>query len=138
MKNEQRGFTLVEAMVAIMILTMSLFAVYGWANVSIQMLVRSDEVLTQELMLKELSEQLSIINLKAQPSGEIALHDLQANWIATPVESASGRNNIGTIGYYDHTLYQIDIEVMHGRQIVATYVTRKVESIRTRDPVIEG
>ena len=38
----QSGFTLLEAMVAIVVLSMSLFASYSWIDVSVQSLARSE------------------------------------------------------------------------------------------------
>ena len=138
MRNSQSGFTLVEAMVSIVILTMSLVATYSWVNVSIQMLLRSDEVMTQELLIGNLTEELELIDLDQVNRGAMSLEDLRLEWEAIPLESKSGVNNRGMIGYYDHTLYDVEINVFRSAMPVAAYVVRRVTSRRVRDPRREG
>ena len=138
MRNSQSGFTLVEAMVSIVILTMSLVATYSWVNVSIQMLLRSDEVMTQELLIGNLTEELELIDLDQVNRGEMSLEDLRLEWEAIPLESKSGVNNQGMIGYYYHTLYDVEINVFRSAVPVSAYVVRRVTSRRVRDPRREG
>ena len=59
----QRGFTLLEAMVAIVVLSMSLFASYSWIDVSTQSLVRSERILSQEWLVAEFLERMAIVDL---------------------------------------------------------------------------
>jgi hypothetical protein len=134
MRSSQLGFTLVEAMVSIIILTMSLVATYSWVDVSIEMLLRSDEVMTQELLIGDLTEELGLVDLDEINRGEMSLEDLRLEWEAVRIENKSGLNNRGFVGYYDHTLYEIEINVFRAAVPVSAYVTRRVTSRRVRGP----
>ena len=133
MRFKQKGFTLIEAMVAIVILTMSLFATYSWVNVSIEMLVRSDVVMAQELLVDELLDDLSLAGPDVM-QGEIFRDNLRLVWRADALEVEKGRNNLGSLGYFDHTLFEITADVYSDETLVATYRTRQVRSVQTREP----
>ncbi len=132
--SSQTGFTLVEAMAAIVILTMSLFATYSWINVSIETLIRSDQVLVQELMVADLIDEIDSVNLDERRSGELQRDDYELSWDARLREKKSGKNNLGTQGFYDHTFYDVHIQITRRDQLIAEYVTRKVESELVRFP----
>lgn len=134
----QRGFTLVEAMVAIVILTMTLLATYSWINVSIEMLIRTDEVLTQELLIDELMEEIYLTDIDSEPSGKLERGEVLVSWDAEPRDVKSSKNQRGITGFYDHTLYDIEVEVYNGTERVASYTTRQVTSRRVRDPRVES
>jgi prepilin-type N-terminal cleavage/methylation domain-containing protein len=133
----QRGFTLLEAMVATVVLTMSLFATYSWVDVSIQMLIRSDEVMTQELLVSDFLEELDLIDLQKTQDGTLAREDLRLEWLATPIETKSGVNNRGIRGYWDHTLYRVEISIYRSSQLIASFDTRQVSSDQVREPRYE-
>lgn len=137
MKIRQGGFTLLEAMVAIIILSTTMFAIYSWVNVSIQTLVRAESVLEQELLIEELLEELRMTNLDKLREGSVASGHLSLHWSAIPNESRSSFNDQGARGLYDHTLYDISIDVVRSNEFVAGHVTRIVTSERVRDPIFE-
>lgn len=128
------GFTLLEAMVAIVILSTAMFATYSWINVSVQMLVRADEVMTQEVLLDEMLEHIQLTNLYEVSSGEHASGDLVAAWQASTIVEKEGKNTRGITGFYDHSLHRIDIQVSRNDQVVADYSTRFTSYFRARDP----
>lgn len=124
-------------MVAIVILTMTLIASYSWINISIQMLIRVDEVMSQELLLDELLEEIYLTDLDTTRSGQLSRGGLSATWEARPIESKSSRNLRDRIGFYDHTLYGIEISVSSETAEIGAWTTRRVTSRRVRDPSIE-
>ena len=95
------------------------------------------EVMTQELLLGEFLEELDLIDLDQEQRGEKAFEDLSMKWTATPVETKSGMNNRGFKGFYDHTLYRVDINVLRESVAIAEYTTRRVTSRKVRDPRFE-
>ncbi|MBO6658535.1 MAG: prepilin-type N-terminal cleavage/methylation domain-containing protein [Pseudomonadales bacterium] len=137
MNRSCQGFTLLEAMVAIVILTTAMFATYSWVNVSVQMLIRADEVMTQEILLDELVNRLHLIDLERERSGELSLDGLVAEWHAQPLLSREGKNTRGFTGYYDHHLHVVDILVKRNDQKVAEYSTRLGTYHRVREPRLE-
>lgn len=137
MKNKERGFTLIEAMVAIIILSSSLFATFSWVNVGIETLVRAENTLEQEVLIDELIEQLYVTNLSDVRKGRLERGVLVLEWQASPVDSRSGVNNRGVRGLYDHTLHELKIDVLRGGNKVGSHRTRMVTSRRVRNPQFE-
>lgn len=133
MKPDQSGFTLLEAMVAIVVLSMSLFATYSWINVSVQILQRSDEIFTQELLVNDFLQEISIQDSR-QAGGTLQRDDMTLVWNKVLKERKEGKNNIGRVGFHDHSMYELEITLRKGGVDVAFYRTRLVESEQVREP----
>ena len=129
------GFTLVEAIVALVVLSMSLMATYGWIQLSAEMLIKTDEVNSQEVGLNLLVEELQGADFSEQTGGEYEYGQLSFNWVAEPYEETRvGRNGLGLQSAYDHTLYVISIMVFRDVTLVASYRLRLVNSVLVRQP----
>ena len=129
------GFTLVEAIVALVVLSMSLMATYGWIQVSVEILIKTDEVTNQEIGLGQLVANLQSVDFAKQLDGKYDYGELSFSWIAKPYEKKRpGRNVLGRKGAYDHTLYVISIVVSKGASRVANYRVRLVDSVLVRPP----
>jgi len=134
--NYQRnlGFTLLEAMIAIVVVTMGLFATYSWVNVNIQSLVRAEQVVEQEILIEELIEELLVTDLSRIDSGQTETGAQSLRWTAEPIERRSGVNSIGIVGLYDHTLYEVRVAIYSDNIQVGEYSTRLVDSKQVRQP----
>ena len=131
------GFTLVEAIVALVVLSMSLMATYGWIQLSAEMLIKTDEVSSQEVGLNLLVEKLQGNDFSEQTGGEYEYGQLRFNWMAEPYEETrSGRNGLGRKSAYDHTLYIISVEVFRDVTLIASYRLRLVNSVLARPPIL--
>ena len=129
------GFTLVEAIVALVVLSMALMATYGWIQVGVEMLVKTNEVTNQEIGLGQLVTNLQSINFAKQSDGKYSYRELSYSWTAKPYEKERpGQNVLGRKGAYDHTLYVISIVVSRGVSRVANYRVRLVDSDLVRPP----
>ncbi len=137
MESRQQGFTLIEAVVALLILTMAMTAAFSWVNVSIATLLRSDEILTRHLLVNQLLEELPRIDFEQEQTGEIRGDGLNLRWEADEMLSASGVNNLGALGYHDHFLYRVGIRVYRGDTLIAEYETRALNSRLVRQPEVE-
>ena len=132
------GFALIEAIVAIVILSMTLLATYGWINVSIDMLTRSDDVVSQELALGRLVSDLRHHDFKESTTGSYDYENLEFEWQANLMEPArKGTNVRGRNGLYDQSLYLVEINVTKLSRKIASYTIRVVHSERVRDPQFE-
>ena len=130
-----RGFTLLEAIVALVVLSMSLMATYGWIQLGAEMLIKTDEVNSQEVGLSLLVEELQGADFSEQKSGEYEYGQLSFNWVAEPYEETRiGRNGLGQKSAYDHTLFVISIMVFRDVTLVANYSLRLVDSVLVRPP----
>ena len=84
--SRQTGFALIEAIVAIAVLSMTLLAAYGWINVSIEMLVKSDDVVTQELAINRLTDRLKRHDFSQSSAGNYQYENLEFEWQARLIE----------------------------------------------------
>ncbi len=124
--SKQKGFTLLEAIVAITLFATSGVAIYGLINNNLTSLNRVNDVLLQQQLVGNLLEDLKTINPMEQSSGEAELQGLVANWTATPLEQPVQNNAGGGLGNFMLTLYQVDIFITRGSRKVADYSTRIV------------
>ena len=133
----QAGLTLLEAMVAIIVLSMSLFASYSWIDVSVQSLVRSEQMFAQELLLNEFSERLAIVEIQDVRRGDMKIGEYTLVWSAVPLETGSGVTQTGFEGLYEHTLFDVEVAVLLRGQLVAEHETRFVSTKQVREPEYE-
>ena len=131
------GFTLVEAIVALVVLSMSLMATYGWIQLSAEMLIKTDEVSSQEVGINLLVEKLQVADFYQQTAGEYEYEQLLFKWVAEPYEETRpGRTGIGLEAAWDHRLYVISITVFRDVTLVANYRLRLVNSVLARPPIL--
>ena len=133
----QAGFTLLEAMVAIIVLSMSLFAAYSWIDVSVQSLVRSEQIFAQEMLVNEFSERLGLVELEDVQGGDMQIGEYNLVWSAEPLETGPGVTITGFEGLYAHTLYNVKVGVQQRGQLVAKHRTRFVATKQVRQPEFE-
>ena len=133
----QAGFTLLEAMVAIIVLSMSLFASYSWIDVSVQSLVRSEQVFAQEMLVNEFSGRLAIVDLQDVQRGDMQIGEYTVFWSAEALETGDGVTLWGSEGLYNHTLYNVEVGVRQRGQLVAEHKTRLVSTKQVRQPRYE-
>ena len=136
--TRRTGFALIEAIVAIAVLSMTLLAAYGWINVSIEMLVKSDDMVTQELAIDRLTDQLRHHDFGQSTGGSFQYENLEFEWQAHLLEPIRpGKNMLGRTGLFDHGLYLVDINVSRLSHQIASYSVRIVHSERVREPRFE-
>ena len=131
-----RGFTLLEAIVALVIFTMGAFALYGWLSTNVITLNRIRERQQLEVAMDSALDLVRRSNPMETPTGQRKVGDYTVTWSATPVEppkngvDQSGGPSIFMIGLYD-----LDVRATRdGRQVHAFHV-RQVgwKQVRTMD-----
>ncbi len=130
----QRGFSLLEAMVAITILSSVSFAVFSWINQSARMLMRSDSVMVQERLVADLLTELEAIDLSSTPEGEMRRDDMRLIWKAQPIDSRQGRTKAGDVGFYDHKLNEVSVTVFRSDLEIEGFKIYVVSSVLARQP----
>jgi general secretion pathway protein I len=112
MRTTGKGFTLLEAVVAIAIFSTSSVALYGWYATVLIGLVRANEQISVTEFSHNLDAHLSGINLTDEGSGQYSANGLTAFWDARLIEPKKDNRNIGgQIGYYRIGLYGLDIKI---------------------------
>ena len=110
-----RGFTLIEAIVAMVIVSVLSMSLYSWLNVSYISANRAITTLNNTSVVASAKAYVEGLNPMAEPSGSYQLGDYYINWTSqaltepTPVYSGSG------LGAFDVALYRVDVALLKGQ-----------------------
>lgn len=135
--HKTRGFTLLEAVVALAILsagTMATFAVLSGALRSIE---RVEAALRAQTAGMNALAFVETINPLEQPSGEIYLGDARVSWdsrLAAPVVPAL--TDYLQLGLFDVGLYDVHVAVVIDDSVERRFVVRRAGWVQAREPEV--
>lgn len=101
------GFTLLEAIVALVVFTMGAFALYGWLSTNVITLDRIRERQQVEAAMHSALDMIRRANPMETPGGRRELNGLEVVWTSTllgpvkPNVDQSGSPGIFSVGLYD-------------------------------------
>lgn len=134
MPARARGFSLLEAIVALVILSAAMLGAYGWLATDVRALQNVRALALEEAAVQQALAQLEQTDLAAQPSGSIAWRDYRIEWNATALEPArAGRSTTGQRGSYELTLHRVSLAVFAGERLIGTPQLRMVQYTAARD-----
>ena len=118
------GFTLLEAIVALVVFTVGAFALYGWLSTNILTLNRIGERQQIESTMRSALDLIRRTNPMETPVGQRDVGDLTVSWTSVPIEPI--RPNVdqsGYPGFYSVGLYEATIRVLRdGRELQVFHV----------------
>ena len=126
-----QGLTLVEALVALVILSATFTATWGWFNTAVRNTTSIERAVRLPTLFDEFVEHLRLVNLKSTRSGTVEIDDYTLVWQAN-------ENRVSTQEYYRRqpqwivTLFDINVEVKQGQQFVTQFTTQQLA--QWRDP----
>ena len=134
----QAGFSLLEAIVAMVIMATGLLALYAWLSTNTQSLIRVQE---HAHTLEDARSALALIetvNPMKEPTGERALGDMVVSWTSHPVvdrRHGTGWGTDTTPTVFDLGLYEMEVQVLRGTRQVKTFTVRRAgwEAVRALD-----
>ena len=127
MRRAQAGFTLLEAIVALVVFTMGALALYGWLSTNIITLDRIRARQQLELTMHSALDLIRRTNPMDTPVGERQVGNLKVSWVSALLEPAkpnvvqSGRPGIFVVG-----LYEVSVRVSRNGQLLQTFQVRQV------------
>lgn len=110
-KYPQLGFTLIEAIVALVLIASVGMALFSWINASIITLNRVQEINAQSEATRNIIEYMNAINPMITPEGEVDFGSYRATWqaeISTDVKD--GANYPRGVGLYQLAMYRTIIK----------------------------
>ncbi|MDP1698533.1 MAG: type II secretion system protein [Xanthomonadaceae bacterium] len=127
MMRRVRGFTLLEAIIALVIFAMGAFSLYGWLSTNLITLDRARSG-SEALVVKQSAlELLRDVNPMLTPSGEREAGTLQVQWTAEPLQpTRRGSSQIGGPSFYEVGLYQMQVRVRDGGREVGEFSLRQL------------
>ncbi|MDP2829641.1 MAG: prepilin-type N-terminal cleavage/methylation domain-containing protein [Sulfuricellaceae bacterium] len=110
--SKQHGFTLIEAIVALVLIATTGMALFGWINSNITTLNRVREINAENDATLNVVEYMRNINPMASPEGKANLGAYQLSWKAEAVtDPCDGANYPFGISLYQLGMYQTKITV---------------------------
>lgn len=109
-RHAAAGFTLLEAIVALVVFTMGAFALYGWLSTNIITLNRIRDRQQVEQAMHAAIDMLRRSNPMETPDGRRKAGELEVHWHAVAIEPPrpnvvqSGQPGIFVVGLYDVTV----------------------------------
>ncbi|MDT9001248.1 type II secretion system protein [Paucibacter sp. APW11] len=111
-----RGFTLIEAIVALVIISGAGMALFSWINESIVALRRVEEANARNAAQANVLEYMQSINPMQKPDGDADLGGYRISWHADVIGAPVDPGGMGLNGgLYQYGLYDMQIKVTRDR-----------------------
>ena len=107
-----RGFTLLEAIVAMVIFAMAASTLYAWQASNMLTIDRVAALARREQLVRDALGVLREVNPMQDPRGTRSVGDLRVHWRAQAITpEVEGKSQIGSPSAYNLRLYVLDVEV---------------------------
>jgi len=116
LRRGARGFTLMEVVVALVILATSGLMLFAWVNQNLQTASRLRDAQARAQLQLEGVSWLRLVNPARQPQGELRQGELQLSWTSTLVEPSRNEFDLGgnLVPRWELGLYRIQATLKQG------------------------
>ena len=122
-----RGFTLLEAIVAMVVFSLGAFALYGWLATNMITLSRISERQEQEVAYASALDLVRRSNPMQAPVGKRDVGDMTVRWRSFLVEDLKPNvDQSGMPGNFTMGLYTVYVEVERGDRTIGRFRVRQV------------
>lgn len=112
-QNQQRGFSLLEAIVAMTIFAAGALSLYAWQAQSLKAIQRVSERQAFVAAVQAALPLVEDLNPMVEPRGERRVEDLEVRWTSAPIEPEKpGRTAVGSESIFQLGLYSVDVTVL--------------------------
>ena len=127
LRSAQRGFSLLEAIVALTIFSMSAMALYGWLSVNVNALSRVEARSAAVRDGRTALAVLEAVNPMAEPQGTRRLPgELEVRWTSREIRPRqSAKGPAGNTLVFDVALYELTVTVLRGQREVNRFSLRR-------------
>lgn len=133
MKNIQ-GFTLIEAIVAMVIFTAAAMGIYSWINTSLISLQKIETVAISEQVVQTALEELKQVDLSKNEQGNWTINQFQVSWSSRLLEPwVAGVTSLGETGLYDFALFEVTFIITERGLPRGQYIVRHTSAVKARE-----
>jgi general secretion pathway protein I len=130
----ERGFSLLEAIVALVVIASSGLALYSWINSNLISLARIEATARRAGAVQNALDLMAQINPAAQTSGNLLINGLTIEWNAEELEPLrDGVGYPGGIGLYQIGLFDTEVRVSQEEREIASFTLRQVGYEQVRE-----
>ncbi len=127
MQRRQQGFSLLEAIVALVIFSMVAMVLYGWQNANLHTLRRAEAHARENELTRSALSLVAHVNPMKTPTGERPLGQLTVHWHAQLVQPVKpGVTSVGLPDLFELGLYLLDVQVKDGDRTLTAFQVREV------------
>lgn len=136
-RRAQRGFSLLEAIVALAILASAGMVMFASMNQSVQMVQRAEASREADSALRNALAWMETVNPAQTPQGEQVLGEVTLRWDSELVEPArDAMTGYLQAGLYQVGLYRMRLELSRDGERMAQVDLRRVGWLQVREPAV--
>ena len=135
-KTRQLGFSLLEAIVSLVILSGVLAATYSWIDNVVTSSVRINENMNANEVVLNFLADLNPAWLESKREGYVSYGDYSVRWNAKIIDESVGFIANGKRSAFTLVLYQLDFDLAKSEELIRSSSVRKTGFVRSR--LIEG
>ena len=135
-RRHASGFTLLEAIVALVVFSLGAFALYGWLSTNVITLNRIRDRQQLEVAMQSALDLIRRSNPMETPTGQRKVGDFTVTWSSRPVEPPkNGVDQSGGPGIFLVGLYELDVRATRDGRELHAFRVRQVgwKQVRTMD-----
>ncbi|MEK7991684.1 MAG: prepilin-type N-terminal cleavage/methylation domain-containing protein [Thiotrichaceae bacterium] len=133
---KSKGFSLLEAIVALVLVSMVGMALFSWVNANLQSLYRIQQVQKRHEAVRNAMVFMETINPLQQIQGDIEVGLYRFKWeaeaLAEPMDNTRGLKGRGL---YIVGLYETKVDIYVAQELVATVKLNQTGYKQVREPV---
>ncbi|WP_168198943.1 PulJ/GspJ family protein [Luteimonas granuli] len=132
-RSAQAGFTLLEAIVAMVVMGTCLLALYGWLSTNTIAVTRAQAQMRAVADARSALAAIESINPMSERSGTREIPPLTVSWDSTPLTpTRPGISQAGMPTLFDFALYRLDVRVAREGAVVREFQVRRVGWVQAR------
>ncbi|MBD1389802.1 prepilin-type N-terminal cleavage/methylation domain-containing protein [Neiella sp. HB171785] len=120
-----RGFSLIEAMVALVVLSLVFTAIWNWMGVAANSTQRIEQTLAMPELFEQFIAHMELENLQTTREGEFDIGDYRLVWQATEARR-SDQEYYRRQPFWLVVLFDVNVEVSQADRVVARFDTQIV------------
>jgi general secretion pathway protein I len=129
----QRGFTLLEAIVALVLISTVGMVAFGWINRSLDTLARIQQAQSRDVVMRNALDWMDTVNPMLSPRGREEIGNLTISWESAETEARRDGYDSGGWSLYQLALYDTEVVVDASGQEPVRFVLRQVGYEQVRE-----